>query len=630
MRETGFIEQNKEKWAKFEKVLEHHQRDPEELSELFIQVTDDLSYSRTFYPNRSVRVYLNNLAQKVFTKIYRNQRGKTSRFVHFWVEELPRINYECRRVHLISFLVFALSMAIGALSTLYDPEVPSVILGEWYVNMTERNIADEDPMRVYKEAKELDMFFSITYHNLRVAFQTFVYGAFFALGTLYFLVFNGVMVGAFQTFFYQKGVFLDSFLTIWVHGTLEISAIIIAGTAGLVMGSGLLFPGTYNRLQSFMISAKKGLKIMLGIAPVFVLAGFIEGFLTRYTDAPIYLRLGIIISSLLVILAYYWWYPRMKFRNRPDSEEEGSPLPPQREFAPNYFSIKTNGQVFSDTFSFYKKFFWKLIAFIGVGALLFTLLFQELAKDGPLAFFYVYLDYDYYDEAIGVMLENFIDFFDLIEGKIFAICALVTFPALATATYQHMVWFAGEKPKVKHPGTHFWLANYWKAVVLGGMAFLTLLLPVPWLLKALILFLAVPVFNFTLFVAIWEKKDPISALNRTLKLLSATFWRMVGLQLIVTLLSLLVVVLINTPFVYFYYEIVRINLDISGEEMNQLMVMLYLFMTMFIIHLLAPLTLVSSGIFYFSAREMVEASYLREQISNISKKKKRYGIEMVE
>ena len=73
MRETAFIEQNKKKWEQFESILKQPNRNPDKLSELFIQVTDDLSYARTFYPNRSVKVYLNNLSQKIFSSIYKNQ-----------------------------------------------------------------------------------------------------------------------------------------------------------------------------------------------------------------------------------------------------------------------------------------------------------------------------------------------------------------------------------------------------------------------------------------------------------------------------------------------------------------------------------------------------------------------------
>ncbi|MBI5914483.1 MAG: stage II sporulation protein M, partial [Bacteroidetes bacterium] len=73
MRETSFIRQNEKKWKEFEQLLNGQHHDPEKLNDLFIQVTDDLSYARTFYPNRSVRVYLNGLAQKVFFNIYKTK-----------------------------------------------------------------------------------------------------------------------------------------------------------------------------------------------------------------------------------------------------------------------------------------------------------------------------------------------------------------------------------------------------------------------------------------------------------------------------------------------------------------------------------------------------------------------------
>ena len=76
MRETNFIDQNKKKWKDFERVLDGQYKDPEKLKDLFIQVTDDLSYSRTFYSNRSVRVYLNNLAQRVFFSIYKSKKSE--------------------------------------------------------------------------------------------------------------------------------------------------------------------------------------------------------------------------------------------------------------------------------------------------------------------------------------------------------------------------------------------------------------------------------------------------------------------------------------------------------------------------------------------------------------------------
>jgi uncharacterized membrane protein SpoIIM required for sporulation len=120
---------------------------------------------------------------------------------------------------------------------------------------------------------------------------------------------NGIMLGSFIYFFYEKGLLWESSRTIWLHGTIEISVIIIAGCAGLVLGNGLLLPKTYTRLDSFKRSFKAGLKIMVSTIPFFIIAGFIEGFLTRHTEMPNILAILIISLSLLLILYYYVIYP---------------------------------------------------------------------------------------------------------------------------------------------------------------------------------------------------------------------------------------------------------------------------------------------------------------------------------
>jgi len=142
-----------------------------------------------------------------------------------------------------------------------------------------------------------------------VAFICFALGVLFSFGTGVMLLYNGIMLGVFQYFFYAKGLLLKSVLVIWIHGTLEIYSIIIAGCAGLVMGNSIMFPGTYSRGASFIRGAKQGVKIVVGLVPVFILAGFFESFVTRYSQMPMWLSLTIIGSSLLFIIWYFIIYP---------------------------------------------------------------------------------------------------------------------------------------------------------------------------------------------------------------------------------------------------------------------------------------------------------------------------------
>jgi uncharacterized membrane protein SpoIIM required for sporulation len=220
--------------------------------------------------------------------------------------------WEARRELLLSFIIFATSTFVGFLSQMLDPEFARIILGDRYVDMTLQNIAAGEPMAVYDSDAEDAMFGSITLNNVKVSFIAFVMGIFTSIGTGFILFMNGVMLGSFQTFFAQHELLCESALAIWLHGTLEISAIIVAGAAGIAMGNGWLFPGTYPRLTSFRRGARRGLRIVVGTVPVFIVAGFIESFFTRHTEWPDLLRLSIILASLAFVIYYFIILPKQR------------------------------------------------------------------------------------------------------------------------------------------------------------------------------------------------------------------------------------------------------------------------------------------------------------------------------
>ncbi len=313
MKEVTFIRRNIEKWKNIEKVVEKAARlSPDQLADAYTDLTADLAFAQTHYPNSRITIYLNNLASALHNEIYRNKKERWSRIITFWMREVPLTMYDARRELLVSFIIFIVSVLIGILSTAYDPDFVRLILGDRYVDMTLNNIANGTPMAVYGSSSETPMFLGITFNNIMVSFYCFVMGIFTSFGTGYVLFTNGIMVGAFQAFFYQHGLLWESSLAIWLHGTLEISAIIVAGAAGLALGNGWLFPGTYSRLESFRRGAKRGMKIVVGTIPIFIMAGFIEGFLTRHTELPDILRLGIILLSLAFIIFYYIYLPNRK------------------------------------------------------------------------------------------------------------------------------------------------------------------------------------------------------------------------------------------------------------------------------------------------------------------------------
>lgn len=323
MREAQFLKQNAEKWKRYEEQA-HQFHNPDSYADGFIELTDDLAYARTFYPDSNTSKYLNGLATLFHQKIYRNKKEKSSRVIHFWQFELPFLFRQYHRHLLISFLFFAAFTFLGALSAKYDDSFLRLILGDGYVNMTNENIEKGDPFGVYKREGPFSMFLQIAFNNIRVAFIAFVYGVFFSVGTVLLLMHNGLMMGSFEYFFFSKGLGMQSILVVFIHGTLEISAIVIAGCAGLVLGNGILFPATYSRSVSVLKAGKDGMKIVVGLVPVFLAAAFLEGFITRYTGMPVWISWSILILSLAFIIWYFIVYPLQLHRRMKAAHLQGT------------------------------------------------------------------------------------------------------------------------------------------------------------------------------------------------------------------------------------------------------------------------------------------------------------------
>lgn len=310
MRESLFIKKNQAKWSSFEEHIAKKTTLPAaDLADLYLEISDDLNYARTFFPEGKAISYLNQLASRYHREVYRDKKLGAKGLIDFYTKDFPLMFYKYLPQLGVSFSVFALFVLMGVYSAQTDISFVRSILGDRYVNQTLSNIDSGDPMAIYKEMSQMDMFLGITVNNIRVSVIAFVAGIFLGVGTLLVLMQNGIMLGSFQYFFHEQGLLWESARTIWIHGTIEISVIVIAGCAGLVLGNGILFPGTFSRLHSFQRGMKDGLKILLSTIPFFVLAGFLEAFVTRITQMPDVLSVLIIVSSLAMILFYYVYLP---------------------------------------------------------------------------------------------------------------------------------------------------------------------------------------------------------------------------------------------------------------------------------------------------------------------------------
>ena len=617
MRETSFIKNNKEKWKAFEEILEQEQKDPDKLNELFVQITDDLSYSRTFYPNRSVRVYLNNLAQQIFHTIYKNKKSRRSQLMSFWTDELPHLIYNARQEFRLAFFLFVVAFIIGVVSSAMDPAFPRVILGDAYVDMTIENIKSGDPMAVYKEKGEFGMSLGITINNLFVAFLTFILGVFYGIGTVFFLIKNAIMVGAFQYFFYEKGVFLASFLTIWIHGTFEISAIIIAAAAGLTMGKGLIFPKTYSRIQAFQMSARRGLKIMLGIIPLFLLAGFFEGYLTRHTETPDIVRALFIALCLFFVLYYYVWFPWKKSKTGFVSKIKEAKLSPNKSQNINLYRIKSTAGIFSDIFIVFKKQFKWIGLMSFVVAALYCLVNYSMANLPDLSKLFSYR---------GILfgsVKHMEQFFNHKELAFLPLVNTLLFSVFSVGIY-HIFIKETDKAKVSNKITTF-VFDFMKLAPV--IALLEYIMAQDSSLTFLISLIVFPVLFLWMYVMIKERTNIFTALSKTFALYSGNYGRMLGLFFLLSCIAILAISITDTSLLSIYLGIIVSNFPLGEEGIKLFVNILLSFSSIFVLCLVMSLMMIGTALLYHTLLEIKEANYLKERIQHIGIGKQIKGME---
>jgi uncharacterized membrane protein SpoIIM required for sporulation len=316
MREALFIKKNADKWKEYQ---HGETKNPDEIADRFVNLMDDLAYAKTFYPKSKVTRWINGIAANIYQSIYQNKKEKYSRIFQFWKYELPLLFKRYHPILLFTTVAFLVFVAIGVFSAQSNEGFVRGVLGDDYVNMTEENIAKGDPFGVYKDENPFTMFVQIAFNNIKVAFFAFIGGLTLGYFTLKIMWGNGLMLGTFQYMFFAKGLGIKSILVIWIHGTLEISAIVIAGTAGFILANGILFPGTYSRMISFKRGAKDAAKVLICLVPIFILAAFFESYVTHLMSQtydksandglPVWISVVILALSLLFIVWYFVIYP---------------------------------------------------------------------------------------------------------------------------------------------------------------------------------------------------------------------------------------------------------------------------------------------------------------------------------
>jgi uncharacterized membrane protein SpoIIM required for sporulation len=617
MQETDFILQNKEKWKEFEEVLKSPNKDPERMTELFIETTDDLSYSRTYYPNRSVRVYLNGISQMVYQAIYKNRSGEKNVFSKFWLEDLPTAMWHSRKALFWSFMLFVAGLAVGILSSMHYPAFANIMLGDSYVEMTEANIASGDPMAVYKGEEPFSMFFRIAWNNIRIAYGTFVLGILFGIGTVYVVFYNAIMVGAFIYFFIERNLFKESFLAIMLHGTLELSMIVVAGCAGFALARGLIFPGTYTRGQALVHSARNGIKILAGVTVLLLYAAIIESFATRYTEMPDIIRLGIILLSFIIVIGYFVIYPRKLQRKGliPDLEQEEIPVKKHHQF--QLHIIKSAGKIFTETFALFSANIRPISRVALLLSLLITLVFgiytqwnfhevfyQEGYRFNPFGLIYVWSMFDEITNFHAYPLMF------LVYSAVFAINMFLVFR------------FTMQRLGIKNKTT---ITDVVNAMVITALILSTILLP------AFITFflapLCIPFLIIWYYVAMQKKQFFLATFKHFRELCRGNMLKILGTFISSLAIQWIGLLLINSSVIELITQFLYLNLARYDWLATEIYYIINIFLPLFMLLFLMCFTMYGTTLLYYSLKEINEANSLKESIHQVGYKKRAYGLE---
>ncbi|MFZ5967806.1 MAG: stage II sporulation protein M [Bacillota bacterium] len=305
MKENVFIEINKAYWTELEEhihlfhknSIQHMSSDKiERFLYLFRTASHHLGYARTYYPQSKLEKYLNNLVGNAHHHLYTVRKNPWYDFKNFIGHGFPQQVYQYRFFIRLSFFVFLLGGLISFFMVIRDSSTSLYFLPKSILETIDYNFSP----------KQWDyplMSSTIMINNIGVSLRAFVFGLFLGIGALYILFFNGCVLGALTGLVWENGDLMKYASLILPHGIVELTAIFIAGGAGLLLGKGILMPGKYKRLDCVVKNGKEGVRLLLGSAILLVFAGLIEGFFTPMDISPM-IKLVFSACTFVGILLY--------------------------------------------------------------------------------------------------------------------------------------------------------------------------------------------------------------------------------------------------------------------------------------------------------------------------------------
>jgi len=268
---------------------------------LYRQTASDLATVREDVTSNQLSFYLNQLLGRAHNLIYMGHKQKISGIVRFYAQTFPQVFRETFRQSLLAFLIFAATGIATWAVTIHDPSFAHRLLGPQMMETIEKKEMWTQSIVTIKPLAAS----GIMTNNLAVSFATFAMGITAGIGTIWMMVTNGMLIGVIGAATWQAGMALQLWSFVAPHGVLELPAIFIAGGAGLEIARGMLFPGLLPRRESLALAGGRAARLVLGIVPMLIIAGIIEGFVSPSGIAtPLkFLLAAVLFSALTTYLA---------------------------------------------------------------------------------------------------------------------------------------------------------------------------------------------------------------------------------------------------------------------------------------------------------------------------------------
>lgn len=318
MTKNAFIQQRRASWRRFEALSSRARAagtrkfSSQEISlysRLLREVSRDLAIVRSHGWDPRLEQYLNELAATGYNNFYRSPSGTWRQILRFVTTDYPRKVRAYGVAILLGCALFFVPF-IAAWSAVYaEPQRVERILGAEQTEQIDEMYGPESPLGSPTDISAIPdyvdersgMFGFYIFNNIGIAFRTFALGLTFAVGTVYTLLSNGIQIGAIVGHVHASGNGERLFSFIVTHGSFELTAIGIAGGAGLILGNALLHPGQRTRWEALKVQGLDAIQIAGGAGLMLLAAAFLEAYWSPAPIAPIYKYIVGVVAWVMVI-----------------------------------------------------------------------------------------------------------------------------------------------------------------------------------------------------------------------------------------------------------------------------------------------------------------------------------------